>query len=376
MAEVWLGREAAAPERTVAIKILDAKSSRDADLRGLFLDEARIAQRLDHPNVATVLDAGAAGDRRYLVLEYVDGLDLRGLLAACHERGLTLSYEVGLSIIMQAAAGLDHAHRRCDEQGRPLRLVHRDVSLSNLMIDRHGLVKVVDFGIARSTLSTVHTSPGVVRGKASYMSPEQCRGLAIDHRADVFALGIVLYEVTTGARCFAGDNDFDRMSAVVSGDYLPPSSVVAEFPADLEAVIRTALATDPAKRYASCAALIEALQGVMDAHGWRAGREGIARAIAAACGRAASGPRASRTQAIATADIVDVHDAAPTETSSTVVDRPRHEPRLARGSIADFRTVDPKLCAAFDDQITRGRRLATRPRVSVHASRSGRERRA
>src|SRR5205823_7662917 len=119
--------------------------------------------------------------------------------------------------------------------------------------------KVVDFGIATATVSSHQTNPGIVRGKASYMSPEQCLGDAVDLRTDVFALGVVLYELTTGKRCFQGGSDFERMLAVVQGSYVPPSELVADFPADLEHVIATALANDPEARYASAAAMIDAL---------------------------------------------------------------------------------------------------------------------
>src|SRR5690606_18431290 len=156
--------------------------------------------------------------------------------------GRAVPYAIAISIIAAAAAGLDHAHRRGDAGGNPLRLVHRDVSLSNIMVGHDGSVKVVDFGIASTTISDVHTIPGVVRGKASYMSPEQCLGDELDHRTDVFALGVVLYELTTGTRCFHGKSDFERMLAVVRGDYIAPCRIVADFPPELEQVIRTALA--------------------------------------------------------------------------------------------------------------------------------------
>ncbi len=281
MADIYLARPAGEGlERegaTVALKVLSEARAADAEFRALFLHEARVCTLLDHPNIASVLDVDVADGRHYLAMEYVDGVDLRELLAAAGRANRGVPYEAAVAIIAAAAAGLDHAHRRCDAGGRPLRLVHRDVSLSNIMVGHDGSVKVVDFGIASTTISDVHTLPGIVRGKASYMSPEQCLGDELDHRTDVFALGVVLYELTTGARCFHGKSDFERMLAVVRGDYLPPSQIVAGYPHELERVIRTALASAPEQRYASCADMIEALAAVCAGHGWAGGAAPIAR---------------------------------------------------------------------------------------------------
>jgi len=284
MADIYLARQGGPgqTERRVAIKVLNEQRAIDPDARGLFLHEARVCALLSHPNIASVLEVDVADGRHYLAMEYVDGVDLRDLVAAA-ARSLSsraVPYGAAIAIIAEAAAGLEHAHRRCDRDGKPLNLVHRDVSLSNIMVDHTGAVKVVDFGIASTTISNVHTMPGVVRGKASYMSPEQCLGDPLDLRTDVFALGIVLYELTTGARCFHGKSDFERMLAVVRGDYLAPSQIVPDYPPELERVIRTALATAPDGRYASCAALIEALEAVRAGRGWAGGTETIARLMA------------------------------------------------------------------------------------------------
>lgn len=278
MADIYLARRsgASAAAPPVALKILSAHRAADPESRALFLHEARISALLDHPNIARVLEVDAADGHHYLAMEYVDGADLRELLAAAARADRGLPYEVSIAIVMAAAAGLGHAHRQRDAAGRPLRLVHRDVSLSNIMVSHDGEVKVVDFGIASTTISDVHTVPGIVRGKASYMSPEQCMGDPLDHRTDIFALGVVLYELTTGARCFHGRSDFERMLAVVRGDYVRPGELVEGYPLGLEAVIRTALAPAPGRRYASCEAMIEALAGVLAACGWAGGAARIA----------------------------------------------------------------------------------------------------
>ncbi|MDB4958075.1 MAG: Serine/threonine protein kinase, partial [Myxococcales bacterium] len=243
MADVYLARQRGVGqfERHVAVKVLNGAHSNDLEARALFLDEARLLAMLGHHNLASVFEVAIQDDVHYLAMEYVHGADLREVLNVAGKTGRAIPYEAATSIIASAAAGLDHAHRRCGPDGKPLHLVHRDVSLSNIMVGHDGNVKVVDFGIATATVSSVHTQPGVVRGKASYMSPEQCLGDDVDLRTDVFALGIVLYELTTGHRCFPGNNDFERMISVVRGDFVPPSVHIPSYPPALEAIVKIAL---------------------------------------------------------------------------------------------------------------------------------------
>jgi serine/threonine protein kinase len=351
MADVYLA--SASDDRHVAIKVLNAQRALDAESCALFLDEARLVQLLDHKNIASVLEVEVSSGTHYLAMEYVHGADLRDVLIASADRSALPSYEVSLSIVAQAAAGLDHAHRRCDLDGKPLHLVHRDVSLTNIMVGHDGSVKVVDFGIARSTLSSVHTSPGVVRGKASYMSPEQCMGDQVDLRTDVFALGIVLYELTTGARCFAGKSDFERMLAVVQGDFIAPSDLVAEYPPELEQVVRTALAADPDQRYASCALMIDALERVMAGRNWLGGSAAIARAMHELFGDVVA-PWTRTEEAPRTIEMAVILPLPAVPTAK--ITRPR---RFARGTLADM--FDPKHWAEEDDDaLTRGRRAMRR----------------
>ena len=273
MADIYLAQREG---RHVAVKVLNQHRAGDAEARALFVDEAHLLAMLHHDNLARVLELDVADGMHFLAMEYVHGADLRELLAACAARHEGVPYETAVAIVAAAAAGLDHAHRRCGPDGRPLHLVHRDVSLSNIMVGHDGAVKVVDFGIATASVSLHHTNPGIVRGKASYMSPEQCLGDPVDLRTDVFALGVVLYELTTGHRCFHGNSDFERMLAVVQGQYELPRDLVPDFPEDLEAVIRTALALDPEQRFASAAALIAALEQVAIRRDWRLGAAPIA----------------------------------------------------------------------------------------------------
>jgi serine/threonine protein kinase len=322
MADIYLGRTA--EDRHVAIKVLNKERSREPEACTMFLQEARVVALLDHPNIARVLDVDVTAEgHHYLAMDYVHGADLRELLSAASQFSRALPYDTAIAVVMGAAAGLDHAHRRCTADGKPLRLVHRDVSLSNIMVGHDGTVKVVDFGIASTAIQTVHTSPGIVRGKASYMSPEQCMGDRVDHRTDVFALGVVLYELTTGARCFAGKSDFERMLAVVRGEYHQPADIIPDFPIELTQVIQTALSIDAAKRYPSAAALIEALARVAKAHHWQTGAAPIIREMQLLFGQVPA------LESLAGVDVATVHDLPALPPIPPPVAR---APRLARGT--------------------------------------------
>ena len=267
MGAVYLARQ---PEldRYVALKVLE---DGDLEARALFVDEARISASLCHQNLPFVYDVAAAGDTYYLAMEYVDGIDLRQLMAS----GARVPYDVALAIVMAAASGLGHAHEKLD-------LVHRDVSLTNIMVTREGSVKVIDFGIALANVSSHLSMMGVVRGKTRYMSPEQCLGEKLDARTDVFALGIVLYELVTGTRCFDGDNEVEAMISIVRGNYMHPCVANPDVPLGLARVITTALATDREARYSSAAELVDALAAVASLHGWTCDATQIAMFISAA----------------------------------------------------------------------------------------------
>jgi eukaryotic-like serine/threonine-protein kinase len=346
MADIYLARQRGIGkfERHVAVKVLSAARAKDHESCSLFLDEARLLAMLNHPNLASVHEVAAEGGMHYLAMEYVHGVDLRVLMQTAD----VVAYQTAVAIVLAAAAGLDHAHRRCGPDGKPMHLVHRDVSLSNIMITYDGSVKVVDFGIATASVSSHHTNPGVVRGKASYMSPEQALGDPVDLRTDVFALGIVLYELTTGRRCFSGTSDFERMLAAVRGEYKAPEDAIDGFPPTLANVIATCLAIDPAHRFASAAALIEALEQVAYAEGWIVGASVIADLMHDHYGDVRE-PWA-HTVEITSSAIVDeapvtaVHDIAPAPQPTRVITRRR----LASGTCAE-----PLL---DDDQPTRGRR--------------------
>ena len=345
MADIYLAETR--DQRLCAIKVMNPVRAADPDACMLFLDEGRVLGMLDHTNLAGVYEVAKEGHCYYLAMEFVHGADLREILAAAERSNTAMPYSTATAIVAAAAAGLDHAHRRCSPDGKPLRLVHRDVSLSNVMVSHTGDVKVIDFGIAVASVSEHHTNPGVVRGKASYMSPEQALGEEVDLRTDVFALGVVLYELTTGRRCFSGTSDFERMLAVVRGEYVLPTAIIPDYPVALERVLKTALAVDKNQRYASCGKLLEAIQGLAEHEGWSLDTSSIVEIMHELYGAAPDPFAAMTTVEVSDSAIVDEVSgdyAIPMQPSPTVIiTRPR---RLAHGTDSDV----------SDDVPTRGRR--------------------
>ena len=242
MAELYLARQGGAKgfEKLVALKLVLPHLAGDAHFLEMFLDEARLAGRLDHPNIAQVLDLGEADGEHFMAMEYVHGVNVRDLLARAEEAG-ALPLDAALTIVVDACRGLHYAHELADEGGAPLGIVHRDVSPSNLLVRYDGVVKLVDFGIAKAANRNQQTATGILKGKSGYMSPEQCRGLPVDRRSDIFGLGILLYELTTCQRLFYGDNEFAILNRIVDGEFERPSEVAADYPAELENIALQAL---------------------------------------------------------------------------------------------------------------------------------------
>ncbi len=243
MAEVYLARAHGVgdTDRLVAVKLVSSHMADDAAFVAMLQQEARIATSLDHPNIAAVLDFGWSDGEPYLVTEYVHGWSLQEVLRAAANAGSPLPLGCALGILRAVAEALHYAHEARDVEGRPLGVVHRDVSPSNVLVRFDGVVKVVDFGIAKATSLPTATETGTLKGKRGYMSPEQCNGLEIDRRSDVFALGILLFEVTTGYRLFCGDNDFAVMNRIVKGEFVRPSEVMPGYPDALERIVVRAL---------------------------------------------------------------------------------------------------------------------------------------
>jgi serine/threonine protein kinase len=268
MAQIYLARRPG-PEgdKLLVVKRILPHLTENDDFVKMFLDEARIAARLNHANVVQIFDLGAQDDSFFIAMEYIHGEDLRKLWKESETRGRPLPVPLVCRILIEACAGLDYAHKRTDPTtGRPLGIVHRDVSPQNILVTFEGGVKVVDFGIAKAADQATITRSGVLKGKYSYMSPEQASGLRVDCRSDIFALGVVLYELLTGTRLFKRSSDLQTLTAVGECKVLPPSQLTARVPADLDAIVLQALAKEPAERYQEAAQLQHALEAWLDAH--------------------------------------------------------------------------------------------------------------
>jgi serine/threonine-protein kinase len=262
MGEVYRGVDVGwgGVERPVAVKLIAPELARYPDFVATFIDEAKLSFLLCHRNVVQVRDIGLADDTYFIAMEWVDGADLGTLIkkmASGPRQPLPMRFAV--AIAAEAARGLDYAHRATDVSGAPLHLVHRDVSPTNLLVSYEGEVKVTDFGIARWRMKQTVSMPGALKGKVGYMAPEQARGEEVDARADVWALGVVLYEMLTGRNPFLGGTDVETLTRLRAGSYPSPSTVHA-LPAALEAIVLRAMAPSRGDRYATCAALCEDLE--------------------------------------------------------------------------------------------------------------------
>jgi len=240
-AQVWAARTTGSRlEKIVAVKALLTDLEGDEDVESMFLDEARLCARIRHPNVAAVLDLGEEEDALYIVIEWVEGEPLQVLLREAKGR---LPLQLAVRIAKLAASGLHAAHELCDEAGKPVGLVHRDVSPQNILIGYDGSVKVIDFGVAKAASNMQRTSVGQIKGKVPYMAPEQAIGDPVDRRSDIFALGVVLYQLVTGTHPFRGDSEFATLAKLRDPHPVEsPSKRVPDLPPALEEAMLTALA--------------------------------------------------------------------------------------------------------------------------------------
>ncbi len=271
MAEIYLATASGIEgfEKRVAIKRILPQFASIPEYVGMFLDEARLAGRLHHPNIAQVYDIGSDGDSYYFAMEFVDGRDVRHLRKALRARNTTMPLEHALAITMGVAAGLHAAHETRGPDGKNLRVVHRDVSPANILVGFDGSVKLVDFGIARSERRQTQTRVGVLKGKTCHMSPEQCLGEPLDRRSDVFSLGILLYELTTDGRLFGGETEYETMRLIVDGRVPPPALKRAGYPTALEDIVMRALERAPEDRYQSTGEMFVALERFARVQGLR-----------------------------------------------------------------------------------------------------------
>jgi serine/threonine-protein kinase len=279
MAEVFLALAtgAAGFEREVVVKRMLPNVAAEPTLVQAFLDEARLVARLNHPHVAQVFDLGESPEGPFLVMEYVDGRDLRGVMEKA--RG-PLPPGIAAMIVRDVCEALDHGFSWCDDEGVPLKLVHRDVSLSNVMVSMSGVVKLVDFGLAKALTNYErrHTAGGIIKGKYSYMAPEVLRGAPADHKSDIFSAGVVLFETLCGRKLYKPTNSIVDMLAERETAPPAPSSIASKVPRELDIIVGRALSRDPARRYTTAEEMAAALDEVV--HRFKARPSGLAEQMA------------------------------------------------------------------------------------------------
>ena len=288
MARVWAARVQGTKD-VVALKMLLPELAENVEFRKMFLDEARIASRVRHPNVCGTYQMGEQGGVLFLAMEWLDGPSLMRILRPGREdvtecERIPIRPRIAARIVADACAGLQAAHDLLSEDGRPLGVVHRDMSPHNLLITSDGSVKVTDFGVAKALGKSHMTIAGQLKGKLAYMAPEQLTGATVDRRTDVFALGCVLYEITTGQRPFQGEHDPQVMTAIMLGRYEPPSALMQNYPHELTIIVMRALANDAENRYPSAEHMRQALENYLRTSGPAVGPPQIAALIRERCG--------------------------------------------------------------------------------------------
>ncbi|MEM6995066.1 MAG: serine/threonine-protein kinase [Myxococcota bacterium] len=286
MGELLLAR-AAAPggvQKLVAIKRVRSEYASDEAFVTMFLNEARLAATLDHPNVVRTYDLVEDDGNFFMVMEYLHGESLGQILNTVVSAGAQVPVEHIITIALGVASGLHCAHERRGVDGRPLDIVHRDLSPGNVFVTFEGGVKLLDFGIAKATSRTTITVGPTRKGKVAYMSPEQCVGGDIDRRSDIFSLGIVLWELSTGRRLFRGDNEFAIMNQITTTDAPPPLEHAPQLPPQLAEVLGRALQRDPEDRYPTAMAFRDALEAVAHTHGIMPSDAALGRYLEATCG--------------------------------------------------------------------------------------------
>jgi len=249
MGEVFLARQRGPSgfEKLLVVKRILPHLSEEQDFIDMFFDEARIAAHLNHPNIAQIYDLGDVSGVYYIAMEYVHGESLRPIWA--RSRRLTMPLGLKCRIIADVAAGLDFAHRAKSNSGKPLNLIHRDVSPQNVLVGFNGSVKLIDFGVAKAANRISNTLTGHIKGKYAYMSPEQARGEELDGRSDLFGLGTIFYELLSGQRLWKRENDTATLRAVMKAEIQAPSSLGKGLPKELDPIVQKALARKREDRY-------------------------------------------------------------------------------------------------------------------------------
>ncbi len=263
MAEVFRGRMSGVEgfERLVALKRILPNIASDPDFVEMFVDEAKLAVQLRHANIAQIYELGLAEGCHFIAMEYVSGVDLRTMWDRARTRSRLLPIAMSCHILQKVCEGLDAAHRKKDDlTGEDIGLVHRDISPQNILVSFEGEVKIIDFGIAKAANKVSKTQAGVLKGKFGYMSPEQVRGIELDNRSDIFACGVVLYELVVGDRLFLGESDFSTLEKVRNVEMVPPTALNKHLSVHLERIVMKALGKNREERYRWASEMAEDLQ--------------------------------------------------------------------------------------------------------------------
>ena len=276
MAELYIARQESVGgfEKNVVVKLLQGRYATNPRVVNMFLDEARLAAKLNHPSIVHVYDVAEDEGMKYIAMEYIHGETVTDIVLRGIEAKNFLPLQHAVHIVSQTAAGLAYAHGHHDTEGKLLRIVHRDVSPSNVLVSYEGQTKIVDFGIARIQ-DQIREESGLRPGKPSYMSPEQVRGEAADFRSDIFSLGIILYEITVGQRLFRGSGE-DVMRRIQDETIAPPTVVKRDYPPALELIVMKALERRREDRYQSAEDMRHELEEFLDEAGFRTGNRRMA----------------------------------------------------------------------------------------------------
>lgn len=282
MAEVFVAESESMKgfKKRVAIKRILPHLTKNQKFVQMFLDEAKLSLQLEHANIVNVFDIGKADASYFIVMEYVDGVNLKKVIESYRRAGKVVPIEQSIYVLREVCEGLSYAHDSTDlTTNEALGIVHRDVSPPNILLSKRGEIKLVDFGLAKATSQLEATDPGVVKGKFSYLSPEAASGLPVDMRADIFSVGILLFEMLTGQRLFYGENDYHTVELVRKAEVPRVSSINPAIPPEMETVLNRALARDPEERYQHASDLSEDLTKLLFGRGMAVGRGNISRMV-------------------------------------------------------------------------------------------------
>ena len=329
-------------QKLVAVKKMHAHFSVAPEVVAAFIEEAKLAAFLQHPNIVQIYDFGCMDDAYFIVMEYLQGKDLRTLTTALDEKRRPLGFENSLAIAASICSGLEYAHRLTDMTGRSLHIVHRDISPQNIFVTYAGQVKILDFGMAIVTDRDSSTDAGVLKGKVAYMSPEQAQGKVIDHRSDIFAVGIILYELLTGQRLYHGNN-MEILRRAQTGDFLRPEECLPDLTPELSHVFQGLLAVQSEDRFPDCAAALAAIEECLGDLSSRS----IERHLADLVSDLFAAEKMAEEAALQGLVVGD----ATFDTSGTPVDSPNHDPTLAEDT-----TLQSPLPSSGEDSGKPGRR--------------------